>query len=392
LLVASPQQACAVARAADYPQLGDTVYLNTASYGPMPRRAMDAIRAFEDRRATVALHPDDFGGALDRARSACARLIGGDADEIALVPNTSTGVNLAAVFLRQRAARGEQRRTIIMPDGEFPANVYPWLALEEDGFRVERLPLDPRGCPDEDALVERLSRGDVAALAVSAVQFATGWNADLVRLGAACAEFGALFAVDAIQAVGATAIDVRAARIDVLACGGHKWLCGPFGTGFAWVRRELCRQHHPDLPGWLAFESSVDFASLTSYRRDLWPDARRFEVGSLAIQGFIGLASSAELLAEIGVDRIAEHVRALLQPIVDWAAADGSAEPIVADGPSRSAILAVRVPDAAATSAALEARGIITVPREGAVRFAPHFFNTMDETQRVVSVLQSLPG
>jgi cysteine desulfurase / selenocysteine lyase len=265
----------AAVRAAEFPRLNG-IYLNAAGYGPQPERSLAAIRAFEAQRSAVGLRPEHFGPALADARDACAALVGAHADEIALTPNTSTGINIAANILRQR---GTQRPVIVLPVGEFPANVYPWLALERDGFRVERMPTDSNGCPVEDALLERIGRDDVGALAISSVQFSTGFRADLKRLGAACAAHDVLFCVDAIQHVGAAPLDVRHAHVDVLACGGQKWLGAPFGSGFTFVRRELCTRHQPDLPGWLAFESSQDFSSLVEYRWDFYDDARRFEVG-----------------------------------------------------------------------------------------------------------------
>jgi cysteine desulfurase / selenocysteine lyase len=386
----TPRQACAAARAVEFPHLGDVIYLNTASYGPQPQRALAAMRRFEDRRAAVQLLPEEFGSAVEQARAACAALINGDPGGIALGPNTSVGLNLAATLVRARAATGGAGRVIVVSDGEFPANVYPWMALERDGFTLARLPLAADGCPDEDAMIERVARGDVAALAISAVQFASGCAADLERLGAACRAHDVLFVVDAIQAVGAIPIDVDAAQIDVLACGGHKWLCAPFGTGFTYIRRALVEVHEPELPGWLAFASSADFEHLLSYEWDLWPDARRFEVGSLAIQGFVALASSAALIAEIGITHIREHVRALQQPLLDWAGTRAGVRPAVPDEARRAAILALYVPDAAALDAALGERRIITVTREGAVRFAPHFYNTMDEMARVTDALDAL--
>jgi cysteine desulfurase / selenocysteine lyase len=395
-----PRPECAAARAAEFPHLSDVVYLNTASYGPQPQSALAETRAFEDRRAAVQLRPEDFGAAVDRARTACAALIAADPAEIALVPNTSVGLNLAAALLRQGAgnaasasgagsAGSANRRAIVLPDTEFPANVYPWMALERDGFRVERQAL-AGGVPDEDALVERVARGDVAALAISAVQFSSGHAADLTRLGAACREYGTLFVVDAIQAVGSMPLDVHAARIDVLASGAHKWLCSPFGTGFTYVRRELVQQFEPDLPGWLAFESSADFESLVDYTWDFWPDARRFEVGSLAIQGFIGLAVAAELITGIGLPVIREHSLALQRPLTEWAEGRDGFRCLTGSREHQSSIVSIRTDTAAELSAALAERGIVTVAREGAVRFAPHFFNTMEEVRSVVDVLDSL--
>jgi cysteine desulfurase / selenocysteine lyase len=379
----------ASAREREFPGLQD-IHLNSASYAPVPARAYAAMGAFEERRSRAALHPDDFGPVLARARSAAARLVGGTADEIALVPNTSTGLNLAAMIVRQRAARAGSaaRRTIVLPDGEFPANVYCWLALQRDGFHVARVATDAAGCPREDALIARLQQDDVAALAISAVQFATGYQADLVRLGEACREAGVLFVVDGIQAVGVTPVDVAAAHVDVLASGGHKWLCGPFGTGFVYVRKDLCLEHEPDLPGWLAFESSMDFETLLSYQWDLFPDARRFELGSLPVQGFVGLTESMELLLQLNVVAIRNHVRRLQQPLLEWARTAPGVRAVVTDDAHTAGILAVRVPDAGALHAALADAGISTVPREGALRFAPHFFNTAAEMDRVVAHLR----
>jgi cysteine desulfurase / selenocysteine lyase len=381
---------CAAIRAAEFARLDGSTYLNAASYGPLPERSLRAGREFQERRGAAALQVEDFGDTLERARRACARLVNAAESEIALTPNTSVGLNIAADLVRARARDG--RRAIIVPDREFPANVYGWLSLRRDGFDVEITPVDDRGCPREDALLERVARGDVAALAISAVQFATGYRADLARLGAACRAHDTLFVVDGIQALGAVPVDVVADGIDVLASGGQKWLCGPFGAGFAYIRRDLIGAHEPHRPGWLSFRSTADFTRLLDYTWDLWDDARRFEVGSLGIQAFVELAHSIELILEAGVDRIFEHIRALQAPLLEWAADTRGAEPLLCGDGRTSGIIALRVDDALALNAALAAEGITCVPREGAVRFAPHFYNTNTEMERVVRVLRAACG
>lgn len=380
--------ACADARAAEYPHLSG-VYLNAASYGPLPARSLHAARAYEERRAAARLNtPGDFGDVLVRARDVCARLVGADAAEIALVPNTSVGLNIAASIVR-RAARAE-RRTVIVPDREFPANVYPWLALERAGdVHVEIMPADAEGLPDMDALCTRVAAGDVVALSISAVQFATGFRADLVRLGQLCSEHDALFIVDGIQALGAVPVDVRRARIDVLSCGGQKWLCSPYGTGFAYVRREVTERFEPELPGWLSFRATADYTELLSYEYELWPEARCFEVGTLPIQAFVGFIESLELILEIGVDTIFEHTRALHEPLRAWATQADARIVGGADVAHGSCILPVAVPDAPRLHAALADAGVTCVPREGAIRFSPHFYNTMDEMEQVARILRS---
>ena len=379
---------CAEARAKEYPRL-DGIFLNAASYGPLPRRACAAVQRYNDRRAAADLAPSDFGDLLPRARRAAAAIVGAEPAEIALTPNTSVAVNIGASIARQRRQRGDDRSTIVVSHGEFPANVYPWLALEQQGFRVRLVPTDELGRPREAALLETLDDADTAVLALSAVQFATGHRADLERFGRICHDRDILFAVDAIQAAGVVPVDVRAARIAVLAAGAQKWLCSPFGTGFAFVRSDLARSWQPEQPGWLAFAASADFNRLCTYEYDLYEDARRFEVGTLAFPEFSAMAESLELILEIGVEAVWRHVQALQQPLLDWAAAREDVRvtsPL--DDAHRSGIVCLRTADVAATYHALAAAGVRCVLREGSIRFAPHFYNTADELARVVGLLE----
>src|SRR5687767_6076187 len=170
-------------RQREFPLVERSAYLNAASAAPLPERARLASEAYNLRRADIALlRGDDFEPASQRCRAAAARLIGGGDDEIALLPNTSYGVNLAAQSLPL-----ERGRRVVLSDREFPANVYPWLGLREaTGTRVDIIPCDADGHPDEARLLAEVARGDVGFLAVSAVQFTDGWAADLPTLGAAC--------------------------------------------------------------------------------------------------------------------------------------------------------------------------------------------------------------
>jgi cysteine desulfurase/selenocysteine lyase len=155
------------------------------------------------------------------------------------------------------------------------------------------------------------------------------------------------------------------------------------------VRPELVSRFEPPLPGWLSFESSTDFSSGLGYPYDLLSDARRFEVGSLAIQDYLGLARSAELLGELGVEAIWSHIRDVQQPLLDWAAANRSVV-LVSDTREahRSGIVSFRTPDVPATAAALRNAGVAFVTREGAIRLAVHFYNTVAEMERVVEILK----
>ncbi len=302
-------------RAAEFPWTADTVYLNNASIGPIPERTRRVLDEFTAKRTAPHLLPDrELQAGLQAARVAVARLLNADPAEIALATNTSHGLNLAASALPLK--RGD---VVLVSDREFPANVYPWLLLKKQGIEVELAPCGGEGWPDEDYLVERLHDPRVRVLAVSFVQFANGYRADLARLGAACRANGTFLVVDGIQGVGNSTLDVRETPVDILACGGQKWLLSPWGSGFVYVRRELIAALEPAVTGWMAFEGTDDFSRLIDYNPTFRADARRFEMVTLPFQDFHGMTTSVGMLAELGVDDIAQYARTLHEPVLHWA-------------------------------------------------------------------------
>ena len=259
-------------RAAEFPWTADTVYLNNASIGPIPERTRRALDEFTAKRTAPHLLPDrELQAGLQAARATVAALLNAEPAEIALATNTSHGLNLAA-----RALPLTPRDVVLVSDREFPANVYPWLLLKKRGVEVELAPCAAEGWPDEDYLVERLRDPRVRVLAVSFVQFSNGYRADLARLGAACRANGTFLVVDGIQGVGNSMLDVRDTPVDILACGGQKWLLSPWGSGFVYVRQELISGLEPAVTGWMAFEGTDDFSRLTEYNPAFRSDARRF--------------------------------------------------------------------------------------------------------------------
>ena len=383
-------------REVEFPHLGGCSFLNAASFGPLPRRTLAAAEELLRMRAEA---PDRFAAfdlmeATARVRRAAATLIGADPREIALGTGTSFGLYLAAELYPQFCAQAGRRleaRMLLVSDREFPANVLPWLDLGRRGARVEVLPTDEHGFPREELLLERIARGDVGLVAVSAVQFASGYRADLTRIGAACQRVGALFVVDAIQAAGAAPIDVRTSSIDILACGGQKWLCAPHGSGFAYVRDTLCDRLEPPLRGWLALSSAEDFSSLLDYDAPLLGDARRFEIGSPAVQDQFALAHSIELLLEVGIESIEAHIAGLLEPLRDWIDAHPRARlASPPHGQNASAIVCVALPDAEQVYERLTRNGVVCALREGLIRFSPHVYNTRDEMAGLIHMLDEV--
>jgi selenocysteine lyase/cysteine desulfurase len=225
-------------------------------------------------------------------------------------------------------------------------------------------------------------------VALSWVSFWTGYRIDLARIGAACRARGVWFAVDAIQGLGPSALDLQEVQADIVSTGAQKWLCSPWGSGFAYVRRELLRALEPPAAGWLSQATAGDFARFLDYDPRWRDDAQRFEVGSLPIQDFVGMNRSLELFLELGPRRIEEHVRALTRRLLDWAASRPEVTCFTPmDDARRSGIVAIATPNLVEDSRRLREAGVVHAVREGAIRLAPHFHNTVEDVERAIEVL-----
>ena len=369
-------------RMTEFPWADETTYLDHASIGPLPERTRRACDDMNRRRSRpFELGHDFLYGTLAAARAEAASLVGADPAEIALTTNTSFGLGMAA-----RALPFKPGDVVLASDREFPANVYPWKRLGDRGVVLELVPCTAKGWPDEGRLIARMADPRVRCVAVSLTQFANGYTVDLARLSAETRSRGQFLVVDAIQALGQIPVDIAATPVDVLACGGQKWLLSPWGSGFVYVRRELIPALDPAITGWMAFEGTDDFTRLTEYRDELRPDARRFELISLPFQDFAGMIQSVRLLRELGVASIQAHLATLQRPILDWATRRGV--PITSPtGRAASGIVCVAPPRLHEAYKALRAGRVVCGIREGSIRLSPHCYNTVAELERVANLL-----
>jgi selenocysteine lyase/cysteine desulfurase len=373
-------------RAREFPWAASSnhVFLNHASTGPLPQRAVDALQEATALRAEPWRFTYEMQfGTLAKARAACARLVGAEPREIALMVNTSYGLNLAA-----RALPFVSGDVVITSDREYPSNVYPWMELEAArGVKLERVPC-AGALPDERAILAALDRPRVRGLVLSWVSFATGFRIDVERLGRACRERGIWFVLDAIQGVGAAPIDVRKLPVDVVACGGQKWLLSPWGTGFVWLRPDLVQSLRPVDVSWMATKDSDDFTRLTDYDFTYREDARRFEVITLPYQDFVGLNASLDLFLEVGLDEVYSRVEQLTELIIRWALGRPGVRLVTPpERERRAGIVAVAPRDPAGASERLTSAGVIHSLREGAIRLSPHFYTTEEEIDSALRLL-----
>ncbi|MEP6745405.1 MAG: aminotransferase class V-fold PLP-dependent enzyme [Gemmatimonadota bacterium] len=370
-------------RRTEFPWADERIYLDHASLGPLPARTARAIAEFNARRTIPwQIVPDDFSTIPGDARAIAARLVNADVEEIGLVQTTSLGLALAA-----HALPFKEGDLILVSDKEFPSNIYPWKLLKGQGVGVEIVSCTPEGWPDEEALIRQLADPRVKALAVSAVQFATGYRVDLARFSAETRKRHKYLIVDAIQAVGVHPIDVKATPVDILTCASQKWLLGPWGAGFIYARKELIPSLAPTVASWIGYEESDDLTRLTSYAGSYRPNARRFELSGHALQDLVGFTSSAKLLLELGIPAIAEHLRGIHAPVVAMARKKGI--PLATPQDGRSAgTLALRPADPTAMHSRLRQGGVHCSVREGVVRLSPHCYNTIEEMTAVSDLLE----
>ena len=360
---------------------GEAVYLNAASTGPLPERTLRAQAEFSRKRAAPhrLSHEEQFA-VLDRCRTLVGEMVGAEQESIALSVNTGAGINLAAWGLPLGAGS-----VVVIPDLEFPANGCPWMAAARArGYGVRLVPARD-GLLDEEAVLAALDEPGTRVLSLSWVGFATGFTTDLDRMSEECRARGVWFVVDAIQALGVLPLDLRRTRIDLLACGGQKWLLSPWGSGFTYVHPDTLDALEPQPVSWMAVRSSDDFSDLVDYDLAWREGARRFEQITTPFQDFAGMVASLELLRELGWEAVAAHAAARVEELAEGAAA--AEMEVVTPARRRAGILTVRPRDVEVTSARLRDARVIHSVREGTIRLSPHCYTTAEEIRVALDAL-----
>jgi selenocysteine lyase/cysteine desulfurase len=369
-------------RRAEFGHARDFVYLNHAAAGLLPRRTRDVLVALvEGQAAKGVLGVVAVESNLGRIRERVGRFIGASGEEIAFLRNTGDGANVIARGLEWQA--GDE---IILSDNEFGANAFPWIALREHGV-VMRFIQTPgeRMTPD---VLRRMMTERTRVVTVSWVSFGDGYRHDLAALAEIAHAHGALFCVDAIQALGAFPLDVKAAGIDALYAGGAKWLLALPGVSFLYVDAALQDRLAVRWRGW---KDVADIWNFLDYDQPLAPNASRYEGGTQNFLGMASLESSMDVLDEAGVERIAPHVLALTDHLVEGLQRCG-AEIESERGPGvSSGIVTFRLPgvDPVELGRRLGRAQIVTTYRSSGIRVSPHGHNTVADIDALLAAVKA---
>ncbi|MFZ1730987.1 MAG: aminotransferase class V-fold PLP-dependent enzyme [Bacteroidota bacterium] len=359
------------------------IYLNHAATGPWSRYVENNVQEFIEGRARGSI--DVFADTIriiGEARSMAANMIGTDSSRIAFIQNTSEGLNVLAAGLEWKA--GDR---ILLIDKEFPSNIYPFLNARRHGVEIDFVP-QREG---------RVSIGDVEAamtprtrlVAVSWVQFLSGFRIDLAALRQICDRFGALLSVDAIQGIGALRLDLRTTPVDFLSAGAQKWQLGPQGVAIIYVServQEMISQSHL---GWISVQNAWNFFD---YDNPLQEDARRYENGTYNSIGITGYHGALRLFEDIGHDRVEELVRANAAHTYSRACELGFEIITPEEESDRAGIITFRHERAEELQQHLLQKNIVVSARVGHVRLAPHCYNTVDEIDEVLAAVSGFGG
>ncbi len=364
----------------EFPITRNYNFQNHAGAAPISRRAAAAARKYLEYAEENAYVHAGFYKHADRVRAQVAHLINANADEVTFTKSTSEGISLVANGLTWQSGDN-----VVTTNVEFPANLYPWQALRERAVEV-RMVLEEDGRIPLERLMEAIN-SRTRVVAVSSVQFASGFRTDLATLGEFCQSKGVLLCVDAIQSLGVFPIDVKAMNIDFLAAGGHKWLCASEGSGVFYVRKELQGHLRPTNIGWMSMKEPFSFGR---YQFEFADSARRYDTGSYNLPGIYALGGAIELLQEIGIEQISRRVQTLTDRLTTGLREKGYRVVSSRSPTEASGIVAfssdLHDHDRIQRHLQAEHRIVIAV-RSGRLRASPHFYASDREIDQLIETL-----
>lgn len=366
---------------AQYPIVKECIYWNNAAVSPISTGVRDAIaqqaslHTLDPSGITVASAPTS-----EKGRRLAAKLVGSTAERIAYIQNTSHGLSLVALGVDWKPGDN-----LVVPELEFPSNYLIWESLALRGVEIRKMKAQDGALAPDD--LRSLVDSKTKLVAVSHVQFYSGFRVDLAAFAEICREHDALLVVDGTQSVGVLRLDMQADGVDVLVVSAHKWMLGPVGIGFMSFSERAFERIHPRIVGWLSVKDAFAFHRVL----DFLPDARRFEPGTENGAGIFGLTKRLEEIDTVGMKRIEYYVLALGAKIRARARSAGYEVKSDWAEKAQSGIILLKDPKTPTDALLkhLDALGVKCSMRNDAIRFSPHYYCNDEELSSVFDALQS---
>jgi selenocysteine lyase/cysteine desulfurase len=365
-----------------FPITERAIYLNHAAVSPPPLKTIEAIQSqLRDVSENGSVNFRRWITVKDRARQLLAEMLGASPEQVAFTRNTSDGLSTVANGLDWRPGDN-----LVTFRNEFPSNIYPWLRVR-DAFGVEvRMCEERDGRIDLDELIGLID-SRTRIVAISQIQFASGFRADLERLGRAARAHDALLVVDVIQALGVVPIDVESDLIDVAAAACHKWLLTPEGIGLLYLSSRARERIQPTLVGWISVPNPEDY---NNFEQGWNRGTLAWETGTGPASLFYGLQASLDLLNSTGIENIQSYLESLTDRLCEQLR-NTSYQIVSSRRPAeKSQIVCLRHTGALTSMdlyGHLKKRNIITAPRGDRLRISPHFYNTFEDIDELVLAL-----
>lgn len=367
----------------DFSDFSPVTFLDCACQGPFPKATVARLHhAIELKSRPDRLKAPEYFGLPQRVRTRLARLAGADDGEIALTTSATQAIGIVAAGLALGA--GDE---VVVASSNFPSNLFTWLHLRRKGVTVKVIDAPDGDVTPEQVEAELSPRARV--LALDWVNYSTGYRIDLAAFGRLIHARGGIFVVDGTQGVGANELDLHALPVDAMACGAYKMLLGPYGTGFAYVARDLVPRLDLPVINWYSVEGADDFDALPKAEFRLIDDARVFDAGKTG--NFInlhGLEASLELIEEATVAGVNGHCRRLLRRLQEGLSERGYTLSAAAQPGHESTVLGFAAATPAETSALyrkLTARDIAVSLRHRMIRVSPHLYNDETDIDRLLA-------
>jgi selenocysteine lyase/cysteine desulfurase len=367
-----------------FPVTKNLIYLDHAAVAPIHKDSKQAVNDYLDYFLNFGIKDYSiWAEKVESVRKNFASFINAEPDEIGFVKNTSAGLSIFANGLSLNTGDN-----IIIPDIEFPANIYPWMNLKNKGVEVKFLKTQNGIINLQD--LENLIDEKTKIVSMSWIEYNNGFKNDLATVSEICRnksqKYGKkiYFCVDAIQGLGAFKLDLKEIEIDFLTADGHKWLLALEGAGILYCNKKIINEIHPVSVGWKSVKNFLDFGDINF---ELQQSAAKFEEGSMNVAGILSLGASLDLINQVGIENIESKILELTAFAYEKLHAHGVKVTSIMDNKHRSGILSFKTNNIDQDYKKLIDNNVQLSKRGDALRISPHFYNTPEEIERFVEIL-----